>query len=258
MTFSTPELTLAEVLALARRLGYDGIEPRLASRHKHGIELDTTAAARHDIRQQVAKSGVKLACLATSCRYADPATAKQNIEDTRKAVDLAADVGATRLRVFGGPIPKTLTREKAIEQVADSLLAAADHAHRRGVTLCVETHDDWCNPEHMLAVMMRASHPAVAVNWDIMHPITRGGATMDSAFQTLKAWVRHVHFHDGGLRDGKLVMLPIGQGIIDHKRAVQLLKGAGYTGYLSGEWINWADPYEVHLPRELKAMKGFE
>jgi hypothetical protein len=38
---------------------------------------------------------------------------------------------------------------------------------------------------------------------------------------------------------------------------VQLLRAAGYDGYLSGEWIDW-EPCEVHLPRELATMRVYE
>jgi sugar phosphate isomerase/epimerase len=257
MTFSTPGLTLGEVLALAKRLGYDGIEPRIVSKHKHGVEWEADAAARAAIRKQAAESGVALCCIATSCTYADPAKTKQSAEDTIKSIDLAADVGAPTIRVFGGRIATSLTREQAIELVADTLRSVADHARKRGVTVCMETHDDWCNPDHVAAVMKRVDHPAVGVNWDIMHPINRGGATMESAYRTLRSWVRHIHFHDGALREGKLTLVPIGQGNIDHRTAVKLLRDCGYDGYLSGEWINW-EPYETHLPRELAVMKRYE
>jgi sugar phosphate isomerase/epimerase len=90
-----------------------------------------------------------------------------------------------------------------------------------------------------------------------MHPIRAGRITMDEAYAIVRPWIGHVHFHDGSASLDKLELLPIGQGDIDHRRAVQLLEGMPYTGYLSGEWINW-EPYEVHLPRELAAMKAFE
>jgi sugar phosphate isomerase/epimerase len=105
--------------------------------------------------------------------------------------------------------------------------------------------------------MKLVNHPAIAVNWDIMHPINRGSATMESAYQTLKPWIRHVHFHDGALREGKFVLVPIGEGKIDHRTAVKLLRDAGWTDYMSGEWISW-EPYETHLPRELATMKRYE
>jgi sugar phosphate isomerase/epimerase len=149
-----------------------------------------------------------------------------------------------------------MIREEAVEQVAGALGKLADRARQRGVTVCMETHDDWCNPAHVAQVMKRANDPAIAVNWDIMHPIRRGGATMDSAFQTLKPWIRHCHFHDGtGTQPHRLTR--IGEGVIDHKRAVKLLQGMRYDGYLSGEWINFG-PYEDYLAGELATMKSYE
>ena len=50
MTFSTPDLTLDEVLAAARRFGYDGVELRISSNHRHGIELDSDRATRQAAR----------------------------------------------------------------------------------------------------------------------------------------------------------------------------------------------------------------
>lgn len=257
MSFSCPELSLTKMLALARDLGYDAVEPRAGSNHAHGIELTASTAQRTVMRTQTQESGIDLCCLAVSCRYADPATVADQVDETRRYIDLAGDIGAPRLRVFGGKIADGVSRAAAIEKVSAALAPVADHAASRGVTICLETHDDWCDPAHVAAVMQRVNHPAIAVNWDIMHPVRAGGATMESAFATLQPWIRHVHIHDGTTDRSKLTMLPIGQGDIDHQRALELLSAAGYDGYLSGEWINW-EPHEVHLPRELAAMRALE
>jgi len=259
MTFSCPRLTLADVLALARRCGYDGIEPRTVSGHAHGVELDADAARRAEIRKSAEAAGVAICCVATSLQYADPALAATLGAETRAYIDLAADVGCPRIRVFGGLIPEGVERRQATDGMVAALGSVADYAAKRGVVICVETHDDWCNPDHLAEVMRRVDHPAVGVNWDIMHPVCRAGATIESAFATLRPWIRHVHFHDGRPKeegDG-VNLVPVGEGIVDHRRAVELLLGAGYDGYLSGEWINW-EPYDVHLPRELATMKRYE
>jgi len=256
MSFSCPELSLDEMLALAKRFGYDGIEPRIDSGHKHGVELATDAVTRREIKSKATDSGIGICCVATSCTYADPTTTQEKIDETLRCIDLAADVGAPRLRVFGGKIPTGVSREKAIEVVAESLRAIADHAGERGVIVCMETHDDWCNPEHVAEVVKRVDHPAIAVNWDVMHPVRVALATMDQAFETLKPWIRHLHVHDGSLKGGEL--LPIGQGDFDHRRVIELLVSISYDGYISGEWIDWKDPYEVHLPRELATLKRYE
>ena len=257
MSFSTPALTLDEMLATAKRHGYDGIEPRLVADHAHGIEVQISAAARREVRAKVTDSGIALACIATSCLYANPATAQQNVEETLRCIDLAGDVGAPTIRVFGGQLGEGLSRQDAIMLVAESLLKVSDRAAARSVVVCVETHDHWCEPTHLAAVLGLVNHPAIAINWDIMHPVRVAKATMDSAFETVRPWIRHVHFHDGA-KDGSTALAPIGEGVIDHKRAVELLMSLPYDGFLSGEWINWDDPYEVHLPRELATMRAYE
>ena len=258
MSFSCPELNLDEMVALAKRYGYDGLEPRISSKHKHGIEMDSSASFRKECKEKAQESGASLCCIATSCRYADPETNKEMLSDTHKAIDLAGDVGAFRIRVFGGAFPEGVTREGAIDLLVESMQAVAGHAAERKVIVCVETHDAWCNPEHLAEVMKQVNHPAIGVNWDIMHPVRVAKVTMDEAFQTLKPWIKHVHFHDGLTKeDGKLVLTPIGEGDIDHCRAVEQLGSINYSGFLSGEWINW-EPYEKHLPRELSTMKKYE
>lgn len=258
MTFSCPELTLDEALSAAKEYGYDGIEARVGSNHKHGIELDATAAGRRKAKEKAQATGIALCCVATSCRFADPASAEAAVGDAHKAIDLAADVGAPSVRVFGGKFPDAMPRDDAVAQVAKCLDALKDHAGERGVVLCVESHDAWCDPGDLARVIRAVDHPAVAVNWDIMHPVRVAGASMDSAFEALKPWIRHVHCHDGvWSEDGKPKLVPIGQGRIDHRRALELLKGIDYDGFVSGEWIGWR-PYPEHLPSELATLKAYE
>ena len=259
MTFSCPELTFEEVLGLATKYGYDGVEPRAQAKHAHAVEIESDAETRATIRRQAEDAGIAVCCVATSGRYtvADPAELKQQIDDTRQLIDVAADVGSPRLRVFGGPIPEGMSRDQATRQVAESLSVVADHAGDHGVTLCVETHDSWRQAGDLVTIIEAVGHPAVQVNWDIMHPVL-AGMTMDDAYTQLAPYVRHVHVHDGHVKDdGNLELLPIGQGIVDHARAIALLQQAGYDGYMSGEWIGW-DPYDEVLPRELATMKVME
>jgi sugar phosphate isomerase/epimerase len=121
----------------------------------------------------------------------------------------------------------------------------------------METHDHWCRPSDVIEVINRADHPAIAVNWDVMHPVNREGVSVEDSFEILKGKIRHVHFHDGARVDGKVKLAPIGGGIVDHAKVVKLLKNSGYTDFLSGEWIGW-EPYDIHLPRELATMRRYE
>ncbi len=258
MSFSTPDKTLEQILDLARAYGYEGVEPRLDAKHHHGIEVAADAAERAALRDKAEQSGIVLAGLATSLKFADPATTEATVDAALERIDLAYDMGVPALRVFGGNLPDGLDRRDAVKTAGETLLRVADYAAEREVTLCFETHDDWCNPADVAAVMQYANHKAVAVNWDIMHPVRRAGVTIDQSFETLKPWIRHLHVHDGITNEkGGAQLMPIGEGIIDHRRALECLATIDYKGYISGEWIGWADAYNVHLPRELKTLRGY-
>ncbi len=256
MTFSTPELDLDAVLALAAELGYDGVEPRLDAGHAHGVEVAADAAERQRIADAFRRGGVAPACLATSCRLASPDETERMIADAHERIDLAGDVGAGCLRVFGGQIGED-SREAAIDRMTASMSALADHAGERGVRLAFETHDAWCDPRHVAEVLERVNHPAVGANWDILHPLRHGLATIDESFELLKPWIAHLHIHDGRAVDDRLEMLPIGTGDVDHRRTIELLKTIDFDGFLSGEWINW-EPHETHLPREIDTLRKLE
>jgi sugar phosphate isomerase/epimerase len=257
MTFSLPQANWAEVLDAATRFGYDGVEPRPDAGHGHGVEPSLDEAGRQAVRQRAADAGVAIACIASGGRFADPATAAENIEQARACIDLAGDLGAPVVRVFGGALGEGVDRPDAVKLVAESLGKLADFAAERDVVVAMETHDDWCDPDDVAAVMRAVDHPAVGVNWDLMHPVRKAGRTIAEAFETLRPWIRHVHVHDAGANPDALDFRPIGTGDVDHAEAFALLRSMDYGGWLSGEWIKW-EPGEVHLPRELEAMKRIE
>ncbi|MBI4027418.1 MAG: sugar phosphate isomerase/epimerase [Verrucomicrobia bacterium] len=256
MSFSFPKLNLDELLAAARRLHYDGLEPRCASQHGHGIELEAGAQQRKEMREKSAQSGIEFCCLATSCKYCDPSTFQAQIDDTLRYIDLAADIGAARLRVFGGTLATGVNREQGIDLVAKAMRAVAAHAQDRGVAVCVESHDDWIDPQFLRALMLRVDHPSIAINWDFMHT-QRHGSSPEEAFRALGLWVKHVHFHDGLNNPGKLELTPLGKGVCRPEKVISLLARSHYDGYLSGEWFG-LDNDEVFIAGELAAAKEFE
>lgn len=255
MSFSCPELDFKQMIQAAATYGYAGVEPRLGSGHKHGIEPEAADSFLKEAVATAAKEAIAICCLATSCRFADPEDYLDHLDQARRVIELAGKLGAATIRVFGGTIPQGVERSRSFDQIVSSYSKLAPEAAANGVTVCMETHDDWCDPEQVAAVIKAVNHPNIAVNWDIMHPVLTAGYAMADVFSILQPFIRHVHLHDGSRTDGKLTLLPVGQGSVDHKTAIALLKEAGYQGYLSGEWIGW-EPYEVHLPREISLLKA--
>ena len=258
MTFSTPTLKFGEILDACQKYGYEGFEPRISAGHAHGIEPETGNAELRELKAKAESRGVGFSCVATSISYVNGKTDAQNIAETEKAIDLANTLGSKCIRVFGGQMTEINGYRPAQERVICSLRSVSSYARDAGVFVCMETHDSWCSAARVKTVMKAVNRPYIAVNWDIMHPVNTESYEMTDAFDLLKPWIRHVHIHDGVRQDTNspdLSFCPIGEGEIDHRIALLLLRDCGYEGYVSGEWINWPDPWEVHLPREIQTIR---
>ena len=261
MSFSCPTATLQEIIKLAKLYGYTGFEPRVESNHRHKIELDLNAAGRRDVKQIMQDSGIELCCLAIGTNYVNPQTIQEELDKTRMYLELASDIGASRLRVFGGNLAEEMSREEARTNLATALSELAPEASARAISICLETHDGWCNPYHVAEVMKLVNQSSIAVNWDVMHPVRAGGASMTEAFEVLRPWIKHTHVHDAENTLKHLRKLPMGTGDFDNKLALKHLKDMNYDGYISGEWIQSTMDeafFATHLADEIKVLKRYE
>ena len=104
MSSACPDWTLDEVVAGMKRHGYQGFEPRVEWDHACGIEAALAAAERREIRRRMEDEGLEICCIATGARMAAPDAAERagHVEDVKKYIDLAADLGCGLMRVFGG------------------------------------------------------------------------------------------------------------------------------------------------------------
>ncbi len=260
MTFVCPDYELDKALATAIRYGYEAIEPRAQSDHKHGIEVSTTKKERARIKAQFADAGIRMCCLATSCRYAfaDGRDRQRMIETTKQHIELAADCGCPAIRVFGGTTPEGMDFADAKKYVSDSLAAVADFAKACDVYVCLETHDAYCRAADAAEVVAQVGHPNIAINWDMMHCL-RAGETVMEAFGHVRNYVKHTHIHDGTWpadNPADLTITLMGEGMVPHDEAVKLLASIDYQGALSGEWIDCFGPGEV-LPHDAARLREY-
>jgi len=257
-SFTTPESSLQEILEIAKKYGYDGIEPRAQAEHKHGIEIYTSQEKRKDIRRTFEESGIECACIATSIRYCfiDEEQRGKEVELTKRFIDLASDIGCKRIRVFGGFPEHPMAFEEAIDIVADALSEVKTYAEQNRVYVCLETHDFFSRADIAAAPVRMVDSPFIRITWDIMHPFTKM-MTIEEAFAELEGLIEHCHIHDGTYDKARVPKLALmGEGEIPYNIAVRLLKNSGYEGYLSGEYID-AWPADVVLPHDIEVLKSY-
>ena len=100
------------IVQAAKDYGFAGIEFRVEANHAHGVELERTAEERRDIRNRIEDAYLEVACIGTSSRFESPDEGKrrQMIDRTKQYIELAADLGCERIRVFGNDIPAGVDR----------------------------------------------------------------------------------------------------------------------------------------------------
>ena len=270
-TLACPRWTVEEAVAAAGRYGYDAIEWRLADGAI--IEPDTPVSMRRRLREVPAASGIAIACLDTSCRVVQTTPEERTavIETARRMIDMAAELGAPLLRVFGGPLPEGTTHAMLLFPTAEVLHVICTYAASHNITIVLETHDAWSTSGDVLKLIQTADSPAARVLWDIHHTF-RSGETPTQSVALLGSAIAHVHVKDGRPRivcgqgeqssePGTWELCLLNEGTVPLREAFSALRRSGYDGPLSLEWEKlWhpeiAEP-EIALPQAAPLLHRF-
>ena len=240
MSSVCPDWSLEEITEGMKRHGYQGLEPRVEWGHACGIEASLTADERRQVRDRMESESLAICCVATGVRMALPDTRERaaQVEALKRYIDLAGDLNCPFVRTFGGQRDREQALELVVDYVVDGYLEVVDEAEARGVTVLMETHDDWsCSPP-VRAVIERVDHANLQVLWDFMHP-QRMMEVPEETFLAIGMLTRHTHAHDGSYDDdGRMQVGPLGEGVIDHSMPLNLLGRGGFDGYFSVEVIH--------------------
>jgi len=157
------ELGLDEMLDTLVRHGYAGVEFRVDLKQEHGVEPELTAAERETVKAKCAEAGVAIVSIASGNRFhqQDAVEMQGNVARAKQVIQLAADLDAPLVRVFGNNFPEGVEREAVMRQVADCLSDLGDFAQPLGVDVDLEMHGEFCWREALRTAEL-ADHPRPA------------------------------------------------------------------------------------------------
>ncbi|MEM0481409.1 MAG: sugar phosphate isomerase/epimerase family protein [Nitrososphaerota archaeon] len=230
-----PELSLADVLERAVRMGFDGVELRVSD---DGIHVRPVSPIPHTQLELLKSYNIPVPVLSSYLRLSemrgddrDPALSLAN-----NLVKLAAEIGASGLRVYGGEFPK------ASECVVNGYKLLARVAGDHGVRILIETHDHLADTSNIAELLDLSDEPLFL--YDPANIIFAGGSHGE-AFELLRGRIGHVHLKDFIVREGKRVFTRPGEGVVPLREIVSDLRLSGYVGYLSVEWERFWHRYLV-------------
>jgi fatty-acyl-CoA synthase len=170
-------------------------------------------------------------------------------------IDLARDVEASVVRVFGGK------DGPGARAVGEALRAIAPLAESAGVTVALETHDAFCSAAVVADALDVAGSDRVAALWDTYHTFVDAGESPKEAARALHGRIAYVHIKDGRCApDGSWHLTLPGEGDVPIEGTLEALRDVGYDGYLGVEWEKkWhpaLDEPEVALPRHIAVLRA--
>lgn len=189
------KMDLPTLIATCEKSGMEGVE--LRSTHGHGVEPDISQDRRREVRKMFADTPVRLYALGSACEYhaPDPAVVQKNIDETKRFIDLAADLGCWGVKVRPNALPKEVPEEKTLRQIAEAVRTCAEYAAPRKVNVFVECHGkDTSRPDRMAEIMKLCDHPMACLCWNCNAVDVENGS-IRRYFTLCQPWIRHVHIH---------------------------------------------------------------
>ncbi|GAA4070696.1 sugar phosphate isomerase/epimerase family protein [Nonomuraea soli] len=249
-TLGMPGQGLDDAVAVAVAHRCRGLELRLHP--DTGVHAGLAEGERAGVRSRIEAAGLEVAALAGYTRICGPAPDDEVVEGLLRDLRLARDLGAPGVRVFpGGADPEVGARR---------LRAVADEAADLGVKVFVETHDHMALGAAVAELLDAAGTPGTTgAIWDLLHP-WRHGEPPAETFRHLAPHLAVVQVKDS-VSATDTTPVPMGSGSVPLEECGELLRAAGFSGWVSLEWERtWyphVAPVEEILPGALAWVEKF-
>jgi 3-oxoisoapionate decarboxylase len=171
-------------------------------------------------------------------------------EDMVKSIEYAKAIGADVMRVCGASLMfRNEPHGPMLEKLATQFKQAVKVAEKAGVKIADENHIDFTSDE-MLSLMKAVDSPYFGINFDTGN-FMRVLDDPIKGMQKLAKYVLSTHVKD--LKPNREAAVddwyffsstPVGDGLVDNQKLAQLLRDAGYTGFLAVEIDNLHPDYK--------------
>lgn len=265
--FRTEKVSIETVIEKAADLGVAGVD--VLHRQMDLPERDPLTAGHRSylrgLKRHAFRNGVNLACLSIHQDFVDPDPAylKQQVEHTKKCIEIAAELGAPCIRLNSGrwntiasfddlmkargeePVLPGRTEDEGFKWCADCIEQCLPKAAECGVVLALENH--WGltrTPEGLLRVLNSISSPWLGGLMDT-------GNFLEDPYDKLKqiasktVYVQAKTYYGGG----EWYTLDL-----DYKRIAKILQDANYTGYVSLEFEGKENP-DLAVPKSIAMLR---
>ncbi|MBI5084348.1 MAG: sugar phosphate isomerase/epimerase [Acidobacteria bacterium] len=230
----------------AAQIGYQYIEPMLHNGREllseagyfHSVSMDDDPIFIRDICEA---NNVRCSGVSAHCPLMRPEISVPYLE---KAIRFAKALGAPVVNTDEGIRPSWLDDVEIWHVMKYTLKKVLPLAERHGIAIGIEPHQSITKTTSgLLRVATLVDSPMLRINYDTGNAYL-GGEDPYEGLQAVSRRVVHIHAKDISVQHaeaekGKVTGTPVGcacgDGVIDWRRVVSILRSAGFEGVLSVE-----------------------
>lgn len=208
----------------AYRIGPDGVELTLywlSSKEKSYFRT---------LKRLFLSRGLSISCAGISTNFCNPnpSERRKNIEAVKEGLEIAHELGAPCLRVFGGYVPEGVSVSDAMNWVVESIESCIDYAEENGVVIAMENNGGITSRANdVIKIVELVGSLWFRVNLDLGN--YRAPNYYEEVAKTAPYAV-HVHAKVSvHLEKNK-------REVIDYQRIKEILSSKGYDGFISIEY----------------------
>lgn len=233
-------------VARAAAIGYKWVEPLVHT----GRELLSGAGYYHsfsmeddalEMKEILDRHGVKASGLSAHCPLMRP---EVSVPYLQQAIRFAAAAGIRVVNTDEGIRPSWMSDEECFQIMKYTLTQTLRTAGRYGVYIGIEPHQSISRTtEGLLRIATLVDSPMLKVNYDLGNAWL-GGADPYEGLKAVVGRLVHVHakdiaFEQSEKEKGKVTGTPVGcacgDGVIDWRKVIGILRSGGFAGVLSVE-----------------------
>ncbi|MEW5815360.1 MAG: sugar phosphate isomerase/epimerase family protein [Spirochaetota bacterium] len=247
--------SVKELAQAVKELGADGID-------FHTRYLGDAGITAKDIKEALRATRLHLCGLSISNDFnqIDPTDFLTQIKTVIKWIEFASVVKAPVSRIFGGSIDDRKNKdtiETGIARVINALGEVVRVAEKNGVVLALENHGGLPGTgEEQVRILQAINSPSLRATVD-MGNYLECGQEGEEGTKIAAPYAAYVHIKDYKKVSDRsnpwgwtLKNCAVGEGDVNHKKCIEILKESSYDGYIALE-------YEGTEVEETGVMKSF-
>jgi fatty-acyl-CoA synthase len=263
-TLCCPEMDFFELCAVAKDIGYSGIEIRKLGNESYAPKMYPFIARKLDSTiEKLKRISIDIPLLSSKAVIGVRGKDEDSLKEIKDYIDLARLTGSKYIRIFGGKSPQggEFDEKLALEQISkiSNLLKGTD------VEVLIETNGVFNDSDYMAEFLKKCGEGSFGALWDINYPYRYNDETPAKTAEALKEWIRFAHIKDSKESEYGTEFCLMGEGTLPIDESLQALLKIGFNGFLSFEWsLKWSgelvDPgivishYASFMQRKMKKL----